>query len=85
MLKSSNVVTRTIANTTVLVSLKFTDGLFAYHLDDVSAFLWHALDHNKDIESLATKLCEAFEVTKEQALKDVEHYVNDLKEAGLIL
>ena len=86
MRKSPDIVTRKIADTTVLVSLKFgEEGFFAYHLDEVSAFLWDALDEPMERGALAQKLCEEFSVPLGQALQDVQCYLADLEKAGLLV
>ena len=54
-------------------------------LNETAAFLWEAVD-GKDFtpESLATLLCEEYEVSKEVALKDSEILCAQWSEAGLI-
>ena len=53
-------------------------------LNPTAAYLWKAMGHGEfDHDRLASLLTEAYEVSHEQALKDVSQFVRMLVEAGV--
>ncbi len=55
----------------------------AMGLNDSASFLWQRLD-GRPPEALAAELCEAFDVTPQQARRDVDDFVDLLRARGLI-
>ena len=55
-------------------------------LNETAAFLWQKATEQGDfsIESLADKLCEEYDVTREQAITDVNAIVNEWKKVGVV-
>ena len=55
------------------------------NLNDSAAYLWNALtDQDFTAQDMADKLCEEYEVSKEQALTDCEALLKEWKEQGLV-
>jgi hypothetical protein len=53
-------------------------------LDRVGSRIWTLLDGSRDAAAVAAEVCEAFEVEKERALKDVLVFLGKLEKEGLI-
>lgn len=53
-------------------------------LNDSGRFLWDLLVNGSTVEALATALTEEYDVSYEEALADVNEYVEKLKSAGCI-
>jgi hypothetical protein len=53
-------------------------------LDPVASRIWESLAEHGDLERAAAELCEHFEVEPGQALADVESWVAELEEKGLV-
>ncbi len=55
-------------------------------LNETAAFLWQKATEQGDfsIESLADKLCEEYDVTREQAITDVNAIVDEWKKVGVV-
>jgi Coenzyme PQQ synthesis protein D (PqqD) len=58
----------------------------SYNLNQVGTFIWKLLDGKHTPQSIATAICEAYEdVEYEQALKDVEQIIQDLRNHQLLV
>ena len=84
--KTPGLVTRTIADETVVVPIK---GRLAqlqnlYILTPVGSHLWSEIDGSKDLQSLHVSILEAFEVGTEEARKDLLEFIQSMLEAGLV-
>lgn len=55
-----------------------------YSLNRVGARLWVLADGTKSVESLATLLTEEFDITQEQAEKDIIELVEQFVKEGLV-
>lgn len=55
-------------------------------LNETAAYLWQKASEIGDFtaEQLADKLCEEYEVTREQALKDVEQMMTEWQKIGVV-
>ncbi len=80
------VVTREIAGETLLVPIRsdVSDMHHIFALNPVAAHIWNGLDGTTSVSQIVTSLCDTFEVGKEQAEQDVEAFLNELFEAGLV-
>lgn len=86
MHKNKDVVARVIQDQTVLVPISYSpDGLFAFHLDEIGSFLWGKMDESMDVQILAEKLAEEFEVDAETAKIDVQQFLTDLQASKILL
>lgn len=53
-------------------------------LNESGAFFWEAMKEDTTIEEVVEKVCSEYEIDKETATKDVEKFVNMLKENNLL-
>lgn len=53
-------------------------------LNDSAAFLWRKLMEGSEIGQLTESLMKEYEITKELAQKDAQHFVARLQEAGML-
>jgi hypothetical protein len=55
-----------------------------HRLNEVGSFLWKKLDTHQSAEELVMELTSAYDVTKEDAISDVDLFLSTLKEKALI-
>lgn len=84
--KSQGLVTRTIADETVVVPVR---GRLAqlqniHVLTPVGAHLWAQIDGTKDLGTLHASILAAYEVDAEQAREDLLEFLHSLLAAGLV-
>lgn len=81
-----NMVKRTVVDEVILVPIENTSlalkGLIT--LNETAELLWDALPAAKDAGELADSLCAEYEVTREQALADVEEFLATLRKYSII-
>ncbi len=53
-------------------------------LNDTGVLLWHKLEGGCDRETMADALADAYDVTKEQALSDVDEFIATLTKVGCV-
>ncbi len=77
---------RTVVDEVILVPIENTSlalkGLIT--LNETAELLWDALPAAKDAGELADALCAEYEVTREQALADVEEFLATLRKYSII-
>ena len=81
-----DVIVREIAGEVFLVPIRgrLADLQELFVLNDVGEWVWQHLDGAFSADELADGLADAFEVTSEDALADVEAFLGELHEAGLL-
>lgn len=81
-----NLVLREVAGNWVVLPLadKVLDFNGMLSLNDTGVMLWKLLEKGSTREEMATALTEEFEVGYDQALADVDEYIEVLKGAGCI-
>lgn len=81
-----NLVLREVAGTWVVLPLadKVLDFNGMLSLNDTGVMLWKLLEKGSTREEMANALTEEFEVGYDQALTDVDEYIEVLKGAGCI-
>ncbi|WP_186441018.1 PqqD family protein [Desulfamplus magnetovallimortis] len=56
-----------------------------YHMfNEVGRLIWLALVDNQNTSDIATSITESFEVDFDHALKDVQNFVHDIAQRGLL-
>jgi len=55
-----------------------------YELDEVGGRIWELCDGTRSAADIAGALTQEYDVTPEQALADVQEFVQDLKAKGLL-
>ena len=81
-----DVIVREIAGEIFLVPIRgrLADLQELFVLNPVGEWIWEHLDGAHPVSALAEGLAATFEVGKEEALADVEAFVGELDEAGLL-
>lgn len=83
---NKNFALRNVANTWVVLPLaeKTVDFNGMLKLNESGVLLWKQLEQGAERESLADLLVNEYEVTREQALADVDEFIEILIKAGCI-
>lgn len=76
-----NVGTETVVVATGAASVGF-NGIV--HLNETGAFLWKQLEHENTQEGLLKALLDTYEISEEQAKKDIEAFIGQLRKEALI-
>lgn len=81
-----NYALRSVANTWVVLPMGTETVNFngMITLNESGAFLWRALEHGGDRESLADALMQEYIVDREEALADVDVFLQKLRTVGCI-
>ena len=85
-IKDSNLVTRRIAGETIIVPVKGSVGDLdsIYTLNEVGTTIWQLIDGRTDTHQIIEAISREFEVTGEEATKDVINFLEGLEGASLI-
>ena len=85
--KSDELVHRKIAEETILVPIRGTlaDMQKIFALNPVAEFVWDLLDGRNSVGEMVEKVVSEFEVERKQAEADLDEFVIDLLNAGLIV
>ena len=85
--KNEDVIARQIAGETLLVPIRGDlagiQRIFA--LDKVAEYIWQQLDAETTLEAIRDGVLANFDVSMEQAEADIEGFIAELLEAGLIV
>ncbi len=84
--KKSDLVTRSIAGQTIIVPVTGGVGdLESIHtLNETGSLIWQLIDGQTPVGRIAEAMCEAYDVTAEEAERDALEFVASLQTAGLI-
>ena len=85
-IKDKDLVTRSIAGETIIVPVRSNVGDLdsIYTLNMAGTMIWELIDGKNSVSKLIEEICNAYEVTPEEAEKDTLDFLNSLKESGLI-
>ena len=72
---------RRIGDTIVVIK---EDGLSSHVLNKTAAFIWELCDGNLDMEEIAAKIHQHFDVSLDNAQADVRSIIEELTTAGII-
>ena len=77
---------RTVADKTVAIAVEQgdekTDGVIT--LNETGAFIFSLINDGADFDTVADKFFDEYDVTKEEAVKAVENFVEYLKNSDLL-
>jgi uncharacterized lipoprotein YmbA len=78
-------VTRRIAGETILVPVTsdVVDLDAVYTLNEVGSFVWELFDGRRPVQAIADAVSAEFDVTPEQAARDIDELVTALEAKGL--
>ena len=84
--KTGEFAVRSIAGETILVPVQAgvgdLDSIFV--LNDTASVVWRELDSAPSVGRIVEAVLDAFEVSREEAERDVEQHLSSLEGAGLI-
>lgn len=79
--QKDEVIWRRIGDTIVVLK---EDGLSSHTLNKTASFIWELCDGNLEINEIASRLNERFDVSLEDAQADVHNLIEELAIAGII-
>ena len=84
--KASNYVTREVAGETIIVPVRsnVADLDSMYTLNELGTTVWQLMDGRTSVGQIVESVCGVYEVTPEEAKKDVLDFVRSLRSAGVI-
>ena len=84
--KRSDLVTRNISGETIIVPVEGHVGDLdsIYTLNEVGSTIWALIDGRTSLDQIAAAISDQFEVTPEEARRDVVELIDSLQAAGLI-
>ena len=84
--KDERIVTRGVAGETILVPIrgKLAELQRIFSLNPVAEYIWQELDGKRSVEEIRDDVLANFAVEKEQADREIDLFVKELLEAGLI-
>jgi hypothetical protein len=85
-LKSDNLMTRRIAGETLIVPIRGRVGDLdsIYTLNDIGSTIWQLIDGRRPVSEIAEAISDEYEVTAEEAARDIMLLIESLQEAGLV-
>lgn len=78
---ADNVLFQEVDGEAVLLSLD--EGCY-YGLDELGTRIWKLLDQDLDNEQVVAAIVEEYDVAPEQARRDLDRFLGDLEQSGLI-
>jgi len=84
--KDKNLVTRSIAGETLIVPVRtgIADLDYIYALNEVGSRVWELLNERRPVREIVAAISSEYEVTPEQAARDIGELLSSLEAAGLI-
>lgn len=84
--KDNQAVTRSIAGETIIVPIRSGVGDLnsIYTLNEVGTSIWQLIDGERSVDELIERISSEYEVSKEEASKDVFEFLTTLETEGLI-
>ena len=79
--QKDKVIWRRIGDTIVVIK---EDGLSSHTLNKTASFIWELCDGNLEINEIAEKLHERFDVSLKNAQNDVYNTIEELTMAGIV-
>jgi hypothetical protein len=86
-IRNQEVVSRKIEGELIIVPIRSGVGDLnsLYTLNAVGSVLWEFMTEGHTIAEMVQRVCDEFEVTKAQARKDIENFLDSLLEEKLVL
>ena len=84
--KDKNLVTRIVAGETIIVPVRsgVSDLEHVYVLNELGSRVWGLLDEQTPISRIVDAICSDYEVSAEQAARDIDELLHNLETAALI-
>lgn len=83
---NSNYVLKKVADSYIVVALggDVVDLNTIISLNDTGAFIWKLLENETTKEDIVLAMLNEYDVTKDQAINDVDTFIQKMTEAGLL-
>jgi hypothetical protein len=84
--RQDNVIARKVAGEAILVPIRgnMADMQKLFILEGIGEFVWERLDGRATLGEIRDAVVKEFQVTAEQAEKDIEAFVSELRAADLV-
>jgi len=84
--RNSNVVSRVVAGEAVVVPIRrgVADMDYIYTFNETGTLLWGMVEDNRRVVEMIERLQTEYGLPEEQAIADVEAFITELIEAGLL-
>lgn len=84
--RDSSIVFREIAGEMIMVPIKKTAGEvdFIYTTNEVGGFIWESIDGEKEVGEILDAIVSEFEITPEEAEKDLLDFLQQLEAVGAV-
>ncbi len=84
--KESDLVTRRIAGETIIVPVRSHVAQLdcVYTLNEVGSLIWELIDGQTPLSRIAAAICSAYEVTPDEATRDLDDFLTGMEGAGLV-
>lgn len=84
--KDKNLVTRSIAGETLIVPVRsgIADLECIYALNEVGSRVWELLDERTPVKKIVEAICSEYDVTPDEAARDISELLSSLEAAGLV-
>ncbi len=84
--KNEAIAFRRIQDETILVPIKSNAGELdnIYVLNEVGARIWELIDGEKNIAEMVSAVCSEYEITPEEAEKDIIAFLKRLESVGAV-
>jgi hypothetical protein len=84
--KDKNLATRSIGGETLIVPVRkgIADLECIYALNEVGSRIWELLDERTSVRKIVEAVCSEYDVTQQEAARDIGDLLSSLEAAGLI-
>lgn len=84
--RNSNVVSRVVAGEAIVVPIRrgVADMDYIYTFNESGTLLWGMVENNRRVAEMNESLRTEYGLSEEQAIADVEAFITELVEAGLL-
>lgn len=84
--KDKNLVTRSVGGETLIVPVRsgIADLECIYALNEIGSRIWALLDERMPVQRIVETICSEYDVTPEQAVRDISELLSSLEAAGLV-
>jgi hypothetical protein len=82
--KNPSILSKAVGEETILFQEKNGDRKPTYTLNKIGTFIWSHMDEKKEASEIKNLIIEEFDVSPEEAKKDLIFFLQQLEEIGVI-
>lgn len=84
--RKDDIILRSIAGEMILVPIRgsLADMQKIFSLNSVGEYIWNACDGSKSVQQISEDVRSLFDVTEEEAIADLDAFINELLREGLV-